>query len=180
MLLPRYSGGVRFLVLPPAGYFLCGQKVTKEPVREGGFRFPPSLTTLPLETTKRGGLRAPSFGFLPRLLNYTAPVLRPYSVTDEALGTAHFVRPGPDPPAPPLNRLNTNPSCSGWQSERRHVDQPRQRNCLQVLQGGYPPEGPMAEVLRAEAKTAGNSQRICRPRNPHRRPPTPGPGPQAR
>ncbi len=38
----------------------------------------------------------------------------------------------------------------------------------------------MAEVLRAEAKTAGNSQRICKPRNPHRRPPTPGPGPQAR
>ncbi len=33
----------------------------------------------------------------------------------------------------------------------------------------------MAEVLRAEAKTAGNSQRICKPRNPHRRPPTPGP-----
>ena len=38
----------------------------------------------------------------------------------------------------------------------------------------------MAEVLRAEAKTAGNSQRICKPRNPHRRPPTLGPGPQAR
>ena len=73
-------------------------------------------------------------------------------------------------------------SCRRWQSERRHVDQPRQRNCLQVLQGGYPPEGPhcAAEVLRAEAKTAGNSQRICEPRNPHRRPPTPGPGPQAR
>ena len=34
----------------------------------------------------------------------------------------------------------------------------------------------MAEVLRAEAKTAGNSQRACKPRNPHRRPPTPGPG----
>ena len=33
----------------------------------------------------------------------------------------------------------------------------------------------MAEVLRAEAKTAGNSQRICRPRNPHRRPPRGGP-----
>ena len=72
------------------------------------------------------------------------------------------------------------PSCKGWQSERRHVDQPRQRNYSQVLQGGYPPEGPMAEVLRAEAKTAGSNQRICRPRNPHRRPPTPGPGPQAR
>ncbi len=80
---------------------------------------------------------------------------------------------------PPIDST-PNPSCSGWQSERRHVDQPRQRNCPQVLQGGYPPEGPMAEVLRAEAKTAGNSQRICRPRNPHRRPPTPGPGPQAR
>ncbi len=60
------------------------------------------------------------------------------------------------------------------------MDQLRQRNYYQVLQGGYPPEGPMAEVLRAEAKTAGNSQRICKPRNPHRRPPTPGPGPQAR
>jgi hypothetical protein len=34
----------------------------------------------------------------------------------------------------------------------------------------------MAEVLRAEAET-GNSQRACRPRNLHRRPPTPGPGP---
>ena len=75
-----------------------------------------------------------------------------------------------------------NPSSRRWQSERRHVDQPRQRNCSQVLQGGYPPEGPhcAAEVLRAESKTAGNSQRACRPRNPHRRPPTPGPGPQAR
>ena len=57
-----------------------------------------------------------------------------------------------------------NPSSRRWQSERRHVDQPRQRNYYQVLQGGYPPEGPMAEVLRAEAKTAGNSQRVCRPR----------------
>ena len=57
-----------------------------------------------------------------------------------------------------------NPSSRRWQSERRHVDQPRQRNCLQVLQGGYPPEGPhcAAEVLRAEAKTAGSNQRICR------------------
>ena len=39
-----------------------------------------------------------------------------------------------------------NPSSRRWQSERRHVDQPRQRNYYQVLQGGYPPEGPMAEV----------------------------------
>ena len=39
-----------------------------------------------------------------------------------------------------------SPSCRRWQSERRHVDQPRQRNYYQVLQGGYPPEGPMAEV----------------------------------
>ncbi len=62
---------------------------------------------------------------------------------------------------PPIDST-PNPSCSGWQSERRHVDQPRQRNCPQVLQGGYPPEGPMAEVLRAEAETAGSNQRICR------------------
>ena len=85
----------------------------------------------------------------------------------------------------PINfRTDSTPSlsCRRWQSERRHVDQPRQRNDYQVLQGGYPPEGPhcAAEVLRAEAKTAGNSQRACKPRNPHRRPPTPGPGPQAR
>ena len=39
----------------------------------------------------------------------------------------------------------------------------RQGNCSQVLPGGYPPEGPMAEVLRAEAKTAGSSQRACKP-----------------
>ena len=78
------------------------------------------------------------------------------------------------------HRLNQKLSSRRRQSERRHVDQPRQRNYSQVLQGGYPPEGPMAEVLRAEAETAGNSQRICEPRNPHRRPPTPGPGPQAR
>ena len=44
---------------------------------------------------------------------------------------------------PPIDST-PNPSCSGWQSERRHVDQPRQRNCSQVLQGGYPPEGPVA------------------------------------
>ena len=162
MRLLCYSLLFCFLVLPPAGYFLCGQKVTKEPVREGGFRFPPSLTTLPLETTKRGGLRAPSFGFLPRLLNYTAPVLRPYFVTDEALGTAHLVRPGPELPillstrncptlAPFPHRLNTKLSCRRWQSERRHEYSRRQGNYYQVLQGGYPPEGPMAEVLRAEA-----------------------------
>ena len=48
-----------------------------------------------------------------------------------------------------------NPSNRRWQSERRHVDQPRQRNCLQVLQGGYPPEGPMAEVLRATSQNGG-------------------------
>ena len=46
------------------------------------------------------------------------------------------------------------------------MDQPRQRNYYQVLQGGYPPEGPhcAAEVLRAEAKTAGTNQRACKPR----------------
>ena len=38
----------------------------------------------------------------------------------------------------------------------------------------------MAEVLRAEAKTAGSNQRICRLRISTAAPPTPGPGPQAR
>ena len=44
------------------------------------------------------------------------------------------------------HRLNQKLSSRRRQSERRHVDQPRQRNCSQILQGGYPPEGPMAEV----------------------------------
>ena len=35
----------------------------------------------------------------------------------------------------------------------------------------------MAEVLRAEAKTAGNSQRVCRPRISTAAPPDPGSGP---
>ena len=46
----------------------------------------------------------------------------------------------------------------------RHEYSQRQGNCSQVLQGGYPPEGPMAEVLRAEAKTAGSNYRACKPR----------------
>ena len=77
---------------------------------------------------------------------------------------------------PPIDST-PKPSCRGWQSERRHVDQPRQRNYLQVLQGGYPPEGPMAEVLRAEAKTAGSNYRACKPRT-YSAAPRPGSGPQ--
>ncbi|ERI76468.1 hypothetical protein HMPREF0239_02108, partial [Clostridium sp. ATCC BAA-442] len=48
-----------FLVMPPAGPFLSGQKGAKEPVGKGGFRFPPFPTPIPLETTKKGELRFP-------------------------------------------------------------------------------------------------------------------------
>ena len=54
-----------FLVKPPAGPFLSGQKGAKEPVGKGGFRFPPFPTPIPLETTKKGELRFPLLGVSP-------------------------------------------------------------------------------------------------------------------
>ena len=54
-----------FLVKPPAGPFLSGQKGAKEPVGKGGFRFLPFPTPIPLETTKKGELRFPLLGVSP-------------------------------------------------------------------------------------------------------------------
>ena len=59
LLLPRYSGGFCFLVQPPAGDFLSDQKVTKESVRGGGFRFPPPPTPPPLKRPKKGACGPP-------------------------------------------------------------------------------------------------------------------------
>ena len=54
-----------FLVKPPAGPFLSGQKGAKEPVGKGEFRFSPFPTPIPLETTKKGELRFPLLGVSP-------------------------------------------------------------------------------------------------------------------
>ena len=43
-----------FRSLRGASYFARGGKVTKTPLRRGGFRFPPPLRTPPLKTTKKG------------------------------------------------------------------------------------------------------------------------------
>ena len=162
LLLPRYSGGVRFLVLPPAGYFLSDQKVTKESVRGGGFRFPPPPTPPPLKRPKKGACGPPPLDSSP---GCSTTLLRCSVLTSSrtkhsipltsfvlALNSLRYFHP-PVAPPPPHFRTDSTPYLSSrrWQSERRHVDQPRQRNYSQILQGGYPPEGPMAEVLRAEA-----------------------------
>ena len=58
-----------FLVKPPAGPFLSGQKGAKEPVKAGDADFP-RLNNPPLETAKKGELRFPLLGTSPRLLRW--------------------------------------------------------------------------------------------------------------
>ena len=55
-----------FLVMPPAGPFLSGQKGAKEPVKAGDSDFP-RLNNPPLETAKKGELRFPLLGTSPEL-----------------------------------------------------------------------------------------------------------------
>ena len=55
-----------FLVMPPAGPFLSGQKGAKEPVKAGDSDFP-RLNNPPLETAKKGELRFPLLGTSPGL-----------------------------------------------------------------------------------------------------------------
>ena len=57
--------GICFLVLPPAGPFLDGQKGAKEPVKAGDADFP-RLNNPPLETAKKGELRFPLLGTSPQ------------------------------------------------------------------------------------------------------------------
>ena len=61
--------GICFLVLPPAGPFLDGQKGAKEPVKAGDADFP-RLNNPPLETAKKGELRFPLLGTSPRLFSW--------------------------------------------------------------------------------------------------------------
>ena len=59
--------GICFLVLPPAGPFLDGQKGAKEPVKAGDADFP-RLNNPPLETGADGGVGvAPGGTYTPRV-----------------------------------------------------------------------------------------------------------------
>ena len=58
-----------FLVMPPAGPFLSGQKGAKEPVKAGDADFP-RLNNPPLETAKKGELRFPLLGTSPGLFSW--------------------------------------------------------------------------------------------------------------
>ena len=61
--------GICFLVLPPAGPFLDGQKGAKEPVKAGDADFP-RLNNPPLETAKKGELRFPLLGTSPKSFSW--------------------------------------------------------------------------------------------------------------
>ena len=52
---------------------------------------------------------------------------------------------------------------------------PANETTHKFCKGDIRPRGQWPKYRGLQAKTAGNSQRICKPRNPHRRPPTPGP-----
>ena len=108
MLLPRYSDYFRFLVLPPAGYFLSDQKVTKESVRGGGFRFPPPPTPPPLKRPKEGACGPPPLDSSP---GCSTTLLRCSVLTSSrtkhsipltsfvlALNSLHFFQPTVTPP----------------------------------------------------------------------------------
>ena len=78
---PRYLFDTCFLVMPPAGPFLCGQKGAKEPAGKGGFRFPPFPAPIPLKTTKEGASGPPSLESPPSCPTDSAPAAGAYAVT---------------------------------------------------------------------------------------------------